>query len=96
MISAQATKMFFDRKAVIDAAGRPQAANLSKAGAFVRTAARSSLRRRKAVSAAGSPPSVHSRDSFRTLKTILFAWDPRAVRRDRAGRVQLPQRSAGR
>jgi hypothetical protein len=48
---------------------------LSKIGAFVRQRARSSLRRRKKASKPGSPPSVHSSDSFATLKNILFAYD---------------------
>ncbi len=48
---------------------------LSKIGAFVRTRARSKLRRRKVSSAPGSPPSVHSRDQFLTLRNILFFSD---------------------
>lgn len=50
---------FFNRKAVLDAVGRAEAAVLSKAGAFVRTRAKSSLRYRKAPSAPGQPPSAH-------------------------------------
>lgn len=50
---------------------------LSKAGAWVRTAARSSLRRRKKPSQPGTPPSVHAESSARaTLKKIYFAYDP--------------------
>lgn len=67
---------FFNREKVIRAvdAGRRRA--LSKAGAFVRTRARSLLRRRKKSSAAGQPPSVHSGNDAATLKKILFGWDP--------------------
>ena len=68
---------FFDRPKVIKALGRAKRKALSKAGAFVRKRARSSLRRRKKPSAPGSPPSVHSKDNI-SLKTILFAFDPQA------------------
>ena len=67
---------FFDREAVQKAVERGNLRALSKAGAFIRTRARSSLRRRKKPSPAGSPPSVHSRDSFATLKNILFGLEP--------------------
>lgn len=67
--------LFFDRALVVREVGKVNAAALSKAGAFVRQRARSSLRRRKRVSAPGSPPSVHSQDSVATLKNILFAYD---------------------
>ena len=68
---------FFDSAKVLRAVDRANRKNLSKAGAFVRTRARSSLRRRKKVSVAGQPPSVHSRDTFATLKNILFGYDER-------------------
>lgn len=66
---------FFDRQAVIDAVGRANAKNLSKAGAYVRRAARSSLRRRKKSSAPGNPPSIHTDHPFATLKNIWFGFD---------------------
>lgn len=69
-------KQFFDRAAVRKAVGKANAKALGKAGAFVRTKARSSLRRRKKVSAPGSPPSVHSNDPVANLKNILFAYNP--------------------
>ena len=75
-VSFQSKQMFFDRQAVIDAVGKANARNLSKAGAFVRRAARSSLRRRKRVSLPGTPPSVHSRDPVASLKNIWFVFDP--------------------
>jgi hypothetical protein len=63
---------FFDREAVIKAMDRATRKALSKAGAFVRTRARSSVRKRKAVSEPGSPPSDHGG----ALKRLLFfAWD---------------------
>jgi len=60
--------MFFDRKKVIRAADAANRKNLSKAGAFIRTTARSSIRRRKGASAPGSPPSSHTG----LLKRFLF------------------------
>lgn len=68
-------RAFFDTKLVERALGKARMEALSKAGAFVRKRARSSLRRRKKPSSPGSPPSVHSKDSVASLKTILFAWD---------------------
>jgi len=68
---------FFDRPLVIKALARAKRKVLSKAGAFVRKRARSSIRRRKKPSAPGSPPSAHSKDSA-SLKTILFAFQPQS------------------
>ena len=53
-------EMFFDRKRVIRAADRANRRNLSKAGAFIRTTAKHSIRKRKAASPPGSPPSSHT------------------------------------
>ena len=69
-------RFFFDRKAVADIVGKKAAKNLSKAGAFVRTKARQSMRRRKKASSPGSPPSAHSKDATASLKNIQFAFDP--------------------
>ena len=76
-LSIEVKKLFFDRRKVLDKIGRANARSLSKAGAFVRRRARSSIRRRKAVSQPGSPPSCHSTDKVATLKNILFAYEPR-------------------
>ena len=51
---------FFDRDAVLKATDKAQRMALSKFGAFVRTRARSSIRKRKGVAPAGSPPSSHT------------------------------------
>lgn len=67
--------MFLDRRAVTDRISKANARSLKKVGAFIRRRARSSLRRRKKVSAAGGTPSVHSKDKTATLKNILFAYD---------------------
>lgn len=70
---------FFDRPAVDRALDRATKKNLSKAGAYIRKRARSSLRRRKKPASPGSPPSVHSDDNVANLKNILFAFDPNAL-----------------
>ncbi len=49
--------MFFDTDRVKRAAGVAARRNLSKVGAFVRTGARSSIRKRKGISTPGQPPS---------------------------------------
>lgn len=74
-VSMNAKDMFFDRDAVIRAIGRDNAKRLSKAGAFIRQRARSSLKRRKSISLPGNTPHVRSKDKFRTLKNIQFALD---------------------
>lgn len=65
-------EQFLDRPAVQDALTRANKRVLGKAGAFVRTSARRSIRKRKAVSQPGSPPSSHNgllRDG------IVFGYD---------------------
>lgn len=63
---------FFDRQKVLDSERRDNLRRLSKAGAFLRTRARSKLRRRKKPAKPGQAPSVYSRDPRATLKFILF------------------------
>lgn len=66
-------KLFFDQKKVLDGMDRATAKSLSRFGAFVRTRSRSSIRKRKATSAPGSPPSSH----VGTLRnSIYFSYDP--------------------
>jgi len=60
--------MFFDRKKVTRAVDKAARRVLSKAGAFIRTTARHSIRKRKATSAPGEPPSSHSG----LLKRFIF------------------------
>jgi len=69
---------FFDKKAVRSRMSKANRKALSKAGAFIRRGARSSLRRRKKSSQPGQPPSVHSTSSVATLKNILFAYEPQS------------------
>jgi len=66
--------MFFDRKKVLRAADRANRQNLSRAGAFVRTTARHSIRRRKGASKPGSPPSSHT---GLLKRFIFFGYDRR-------------------
>jgi hypothetical protein len=66
---------FFDREAVIKAMDRATRKALSKAGAFVRTRARTSFRKRRAISEPGSPPSDHGGPMKRLL---FFSWDSEA------------------
>jgi hypothetical protein len=73
MIDFRIKEMFFDRKAVTSAVDRAARKVLSKFGAFVRTAARSSIRKRKKASQPGQPPSSH----VGTLKRLIFfGYDP--------------------
>lgn len=75
-VTYEVKNLFFDRKAVAEHVGPQTARALSKLGSFVRRSARSSMRRRKKPSPAGSPPIAHSSSKVATLKNILFAFDP--------------------
>jgi len=66
-------KYFFDRPAVKQAVDKGTRKALSKWGAYVRTAAKSSIRKRKKSSAPGQPPSSHQGS---LKKLIFFAFDP--------------------
>ena len=73
MIGLATKNIFFDRKAVTGAVDRATRKVLSRFGAFVRTTARHSIRKRKAVSQPGHPPSSH----VGTLKRLIFfGYDP--------------------
>ena len=65
--------MFFDTAKVKKAVSTGTRKVLSKFGAFVRTAARHSIRKRKAVSEPGQPPSSHV---GLLRKLIYFGYDP--------------------
>lgn len=75
-VTFKVKEAFFDRPKVIASLKKAKRKALSKAGAFVRRRARSSMRRRKGASPAGSPPSAHSNGN--SLKTILFAFQPQS------------------
>ena len=72
-LSADVKDMFFDRERVLKQIRQEDARRLSKAGAYIRQRAITSMRRRKRSARPGSPPSVHSRDAFASLRNILFA-----------------------
>jgi hypothetical protein len=75
MISGKMKFFFFDRARVMGALDKATLSNLSKFGAFLRTRARSLIRKRKASAPPGSPPSSHTG----ILKQfIYFAYDPSA------------------
>lgn len=75
MIGFEQKVAFFDRQAVLSVIGKAKTKNLSKAGSYVRRSARSSLRRRRASSLPGEPPSVHTKHPVATLKNIWFVFD---------------------
>lgn len=75
----KAKNFFFDRKKVENILGKESAQAIIKSLAFVRTRARSSLRRRKKIAAPGSPPSVHSNHPVASLKNIWFALDTQSL-----------------
>ena len=72
MITMRIKEMFFDRHVVIAAVDNAKRKVLSKAGAFIRTAAKTSIRKRKGSAPPGAPPHSHE-GSLRRL--ILFGYD---------------------
>lgn len=63
---------FFDRPIVIKSMLKTNRQALSRAGSFIRTTARRSIRKRKKVSKKGNPPSSHSGE---LRKLIFFSYD---------------------
>jgi len=95
MISMKFKQMFFTSKAVLSATDRATRRVLSKFGAYVRRTAKSSIRKRKAISRPGKPPSSHT---GLLKRFILFGYDPakRSVvigplRLTRGGRGDAPR-----
>jgi len=74
MVGYDVKNFFFDRQKIIDATTKAQRANLSKAGAFIRTRAKSSMRKRKASAQPNQPPSAHGNPQLKNL--LYFAYDP--------------------
>jgi len=64
---------FFDSAKIISATSRAERRVLSRFGAFVRQAARRSIRKRKRVSNPGDPPSSHK---GQLRRFIFFFYDP--------------------
>lgn len=69
----QAKSFFFDTERVMRATTKAERTVLSRFGAFVRRAAKSSIRKRKRISAPGEPPSSHT-GVLRQF--IFFAYEP--------------------
>lgn len=84
-------EMFFDREAVMRHVPDATRRVLSRFGAYVRSGARSSVRRRKAAAPPGSPPSSHT---GLLKKFIFFGYDP-AARSVVIGPERLGRRGAG-
>jgi len=84
MIGVNVKTIFFDRKAVRSAVDRATRRVLSRFGAFVRRAAKSSIRKRKRTSTPGEPPSSHT---GLLRRFIFFGYD-----RQRRSVVIGPQR----
>ena len=72
MITMRIKDMFFDRHVVMAAVDNAKRKVLSKAGAFIRTAAKTSIRKRKGSAPPGAPPHSHE-GSLRRL--TLFGYD---------------------
>jgi len=94
MIGMQITKLFFDKPGVIGKVDCATRRVLSRFGAFVRTTARHSIRKRKNPSSPGQPPSSHT---GLLKKFIYFGYDPRKqsvvigpVRLSERGRGEAP------
>jgi hypothetical protein len=73
MFDYRIKQMFFDRAAVTSRVDKATRRVLSKFGAFVRTRARSLIRKRKAISSFGQPPSSHT---GMLRRGILFSYEP--------------------
>lgn len=71
---SQAKTMFFDRPKVMRAMNDATRWSFSRFGAFVRTRARSSIRKRKKISQPDQPPSSHT---AKLKDFIFFAYDER-------------------
>lgn len=74
MIDMRIKHMFFDRPRIVAALDRTKRKALSRGGAFIRQAAKTSIRKRKGSAPPGKPPHSHE-GSLRRL--ILFGYDQR-------------------
>lgn len=68
-----AKKLFFDKKAILNAVPPALRKALSKAGAYIRDDARKSIKTRKKPAPPGQPPHSHK---GQLRKFIFFAFDP--------------------
>ena len=88
MIRFVAKQMFFDTKAVLSATDKATRRVFSRFGAFVRTTARHSIRKRRRTSAPGEPPSSHTG----LLKRFIFFGYDRERRSVVIGPARLNQK----
>jgi len=72
LASMKVKALFFDRPKVRRAVDRAKLRTLSKAGAFIRQRAKTSMRRRRGSAPPGSPPHAHE-GSLRRM--LFFAYD---------------------
>ena len=84
-----AKKMFFDRQTVLKAVDTATAGVFSKFGAYVRQRAKTSIRKRKAASEPGQPPSSHTG----LLKSFIFFGYDRPKKSVVIGPVRLGNKS---
>jgi len=91
MIRFEIKQLFFDTMAVRNKVDATTRGVLSKFGAFVRRTARSSIRKRRRVSAAGEPPSSHTG----LLKRFIFFGYDRQRRSVVIGPERLNQNRRG-
>lgn len=73
MITMQIKTLFFDKPTVLRAVDKAQRAGLSKAGAFIRTAAKRSIRTKQGSAPPGRPPHSHT---GLLKRFIFFGYDP--------------------
>jgi hypothetical protein len=72
VITVRIKDMFFDRLVVMRAMDSAKRRVLSRVGAFIRTAAKTSLRKRQGTAPPGKPPHSHEGN---LRKLILFGYD---------------------
>lgn len=87
----QAKSKFLDTRKIMDRTERAELRMLSKFGGSVRTTARRSIRRRKAISAPGSPPSSHTD----LLRNFIFYFVEKEEKNVVIGPILLNKPSEG-
>lgn len=76
-VTAKVKSWFFDRKVVLEFMDRKTLETMKKSAFLVRKIASNSMRRRRAASSPGQPPSAHGEGRGPLLKKFLFAsFDP--------------------
>jgi len=75
MLDMRIKELFFDKAKVVRAVDKARRAVLSKAGAFIRQRAKTSMRKRAGTSSPGEPPHAHEGSMRRFL---FFGYDPSA------------------